>query len=112
MHARMCGPKSLLTTYNTKLLIKPDFPSLADEIAEQHPDMDIRVTAFTVSEKSSNTLQFCNVACQFAHNGTEEGTSAIWASSRENLSSGFPTKRVSNQPAQLQRLARKLIFRS
>ena len=30
-----------------------------------------------------------------------------WASSRENLSSGFPTKRFSNQSPQLQRLARK-----
>ena len=39
----------------TKLLIKPDFPSLADEIAEPHPDMNIKVAAFTVSEKSSNT---------------------------------------------------------
>ena len=28
--------------------------------------------------------------------------SHIWASSRENLSSGFPTKRVSNQSPQLQ----------
>ena len=33
-----------------------------------------------------------------------------WASSRENLSSGFPTKRDSNQFPQLQRLARKLKF--
>ena len=40
----------------TKLLIKPDFPSLADKIAEPHPDMNIKVTAFTVSEKSSITL--------------------------------------------------------
>ena len=39
----------------TKLLIKPNFPSLADEIAEPHPDMNIKVTAFSVSEKSSNT---------------------------------------------------------
>ena len=39
----------------TKLLIKPDFPSLADEIAKPHPDMNIKVAAFTVSEKSSNT---------------------------------------------------------
>ena len=31
----------------------------------------------------------------------------MWASSRENLSSGFPTKRGSNQSPQLQRLARK-----
>ena len=38
----------------TKLQIKPDFPSLADEIAEPHPNMNIKVAAFTVSEKSSN----------------------------------------------------------
>ena len=31
-----------------------DFPSLADEIAERRPDMNIKVAAFTVSEKSSN----------------------------------------------------------
>ena len=33
-----------------------------------------------------------------------------WVSSLENLSSGFPTKRVSNQSPQLQRLARKVKF--
>ena len=38
----------------TKLQIKPDVPSLADEIAEPLPDMNIKVAAFTVSEKSSN----------------------------------------------------------
>ena len=36
-----------------------------------------------------------------------DGTSFKWASSRQNLSSGFPTKRVSSQSPQLQRLARK-----
>ena len=40
----------------TKLLVKPDFSSLADEKAEPHPDMNIKVVAFTVSEKSSNTV--------------------------------------------------------
>ena len=39
-------------------------------------------------------------------------TSDIWASTRQNLSSGFLTKWDSNQPALLQRLARKLKFRS
>ena len=34
----------------------------------------------------------------------------IWALTRQNLSSGFPTKWASNQPAQLQRLDRKLKF--
>ena len=44
------------TTYLifTKLLTEPDFPCLADEIAEPHPDMIIKVAAFTVSEKSIN----------------------------------------------------------
>ena len=45
--------KSLLTLY--LIINKPDFPSLADEIAEQRPDMNIKVAAFTVSEKSGNT---------------------------------------------------------
>ena len=35
---------------------KTDFPSLADEIAEPHPDMNIKVAALTVREKSSNTF--------------------------------------------------------
>ena len=38
----------------TSLPIKPDFPSLADEIAEPRPDMNFKVAAFTVSEKSIN----------------------------------------------------------
>ena len=56
MHARLRGSKSLLTLY--KIINKPDFPSLADEIAEPHPDMNIKVAAFTVSEKSSNTCRY------------------------------------------------------
>ena len=43
-----------LGAFGSGELIKPDFPSLADEIAEPHPDMNIKVAAFTVSEKSSN----------------------------------------------------------
>ena len=39
----------------TKLYIEPDFSCLADELVEQRPDMNIKVTAFTVSEKSINT---------------------------------------------------------
>ena len=38
--------------------LKPDFPSLANEITEPHPDMNIKVAALTVSEKSSNTMKF------------------------------------------------------
>ena len=48
--------------------------------------------------------------------GTEypsrQRTPIIWASTRQNLSSGFPTKGDSNQSPRLQRLARKLTFRS
>ena len=33
---------------------KTAFPSLADEIAEPRPDMNIKVAALSVSEKSSN----------------------------------------------------------
>ena len=53
MHTRLRGSKSLLTLY--QIIIKPDFPFLVDEIAEPHPDINIKVAAFTVSEKSSNT---------------------------------------------------------
>ena len=37
--------------------MEPDFPCLADEIAEPRPDMNIKVAAFTVSEKSSYTIE-------------------------------------------------------
>ena len=36
----------------------------------------------------------------------------MWASTRQNLSSGFPKERDTNQSAQPQRLARKLKFHS
>ena len=35
--------------------MEPDFPCLADEIAEPRPDMNIKIAAFTVSEKSINS---------------------------------------------------------
>ena len=47
MHARLCGPNNLL-------ILEPDFPCLADEIAEPRPDMNIKAAAFTDSEKSIN----------------------------------------------------------
>ena len=43
--------------YMVRIFMKsaqPDFPCLADEIAELRPDMNIKVAAFTVSEKSIN----------------------------------------------------------
>ena len=45
MHVRLCGPNNLST------LMGPGFPSLADEIAEPRPDMNINVTAFNESKK-------------------------------------------------------------
>ena len=54
MQARLRGPNSLLTIYQIK--IKPDFPCLADEIAEPSPNTNIKVATFTVSEKSINTM--------------------------------------------------------
>ena len=52
MHTRLRGPNDLFFLHQ----IEPYFPSLADEIAKPHPDMNIKVAAFTVSEKSINTL--------------------------------------------------------
>ena len=53
MHARSRGSKSVLTLY--QIINKPHIPSLADEVAEPRPDMNIKVAAFTVSEKSINS---------------------------------------------------------
>ena len=53
MHARLRGPSNLLIFH--QIINKPDFPCLADEIAEPRPDMNIKVAAFTVSEKYINT---------------------------------------------------------
>ena len=54
MHANLPCQKSLLTLY--QIINKPDFPCLADEIAEPRPDINIKVAALTVSEKSINTV--------------------------------------------------------
>ena len=49
MHARLCGPNNLFFLH--QLINRTCFHCLADEIAEQRPDMNIKVAAFTVSEK-------------------------------------------------------------
>ena len=54
MHANLRGPSNLLVLH--QIIIEPDFSCLADGLAEQRPDMSIKVTAFTVSEKSINIL--------------------------------------------------------
>ena len=80
--------------------------------------MNIKVDAFTVSGKSSNTSN-SDLRMLIGWKGgvlsaatLKEVACHIWASSRENLSSGFPTKRVLTQSPQLQRLARKSKFRT
>ena len=50
MHANLRGPNNLLVLH--QIIIEPDFSCLADGLAEQRPDIKIKVTAFTVSEKS------------------------------------------------------------
>ena len=64
-------------------------------------------SSFFFDPRSSNLhfFAFCKIFKQFS------SLIHYWASSRENMSSGFPRKRDSNQPAQLQRMARKLEFR-
>ena len=47
MHARLRGPTSQIINIT-------GFPFTAYEIAEPRPDMNIKVSAFTVSEKSIN----------------------------------------------------------
>ena len=42
-----------------KLLIKPDFPSITDGIAQPRQDMNIKVAAFTESKNSSYTFRKC-----------------------------------------------------
>ena len=46
--------KYVFRVYTVMLFMKyaPDFPSLADEIAELRPDMNIKVAAFTVTKSS------------------------------------------------------------
>ena len=63
MHARLRGSKSLLTLY--QIISKTWFP-LSDEIAEPCPDMNIKVAAFTVSEKSSNTFTYISIFLHIA----------------------------------------------
>ena len=62
MHARLRGPNNLFILDEIK--IEPDFPCLADEIVEPRPDMNIKVAAFTVSEKSINTYRNDQGACK------------------------------------------------
>ena len=58
MHARLLCPKNLL--FVQQIEIESNFPCSSDEIAEPRQDVNIRVAAFTVSEKCVNmTILFC-----------------------------------------------------
>ena len=57
MHARLRGPNNLLSLHQVINTVDPDSHSLADQIAEPRPDMNIKVAAFTVNEKSSITYR-------------------------------------------------------
>ena len=60
MHACLRGSQSLFTIYQITCI--HDFPSLADGIAEPHPNMNIKVAAFTVSEKYIWVHNVCHYA--------------------------------------------------
>ena len=59
MHARLRGTNNLFIP-NQIIKMEPYFPSLADEIAEPRPYMNIKVTALTESIKSYYTLIYFN----------------------------------------------------
>ena len=52
MHARLREPSNLLILHF--IINRTCFPCLADEIAEPRQDMNVKVAAFTVSEKYIN----------------------------------------------------------
>ena len=56
MHTRLRGPTNAFILH--QIINRTWFPCLADEIAEPSPNMNIKVAAFTVSEKSINIIQF------------------------------------------------------
>ena len=63
MHTRLRGSKTLLTL--CQIINKTCFLSLADGIAEPHPDMNIKVAVFTVSEKSGNVSHYYSACVTF-----------------------------------------------
>ena len=55
MHACLRDPNNLLIFHH--IIIEPAFPCLTDEVAQPRQGMNIKVAAFTVSEKSINTCK-------------------------------------------------------
>ena len=55
IHTRLRCPNNLFNLHQIiQIHVEPDFPGLADEIAKPRPDMNIKIAAFTVSEKFIN----------------------------------------------------------
>ena len=78
--------------------------SLSNLISEDGSENDVCCNIF-------NSQEFCFTTCkEIAEKHQKVNYKSIWASTRQNPSSGFPTKQVSNQSPQLQRLARKSKF--
>ena len=73
------------------------------------------VTPVNISDEKL-PLYFLNIficcTCNIYPGAVEQATEIYEATTRENLSSGFPTERVSNQSPQLNRLAKKMKLRS
>ena len=77
--------------------------------------MQSRLVAFIIVNSASHSVAFhqglhCLQKYLFIRVSRIQKVKVMWASSLQNLSSGFLTKRDSNQSPQLQRLARKLNF--
>ena len=57
------------------IVIDPDFPSVADEIAEPRPDINIKFTVFTVSKKfyyiGKNNRKKCLNICRRRNAGSK-----------------------------------------
>ena len=58
MHAGLPRPNNLILH---QIISRTQFPLLVDEIAEPRPDMNIKDAAFTVREKSINTVFFLSL---------------------------------------------------
>ena len=71
---------------------------------------DATITRFTITPKSSPQGKYATDSVFYHWFIFTYVNTNIWASFRENLSSVFPTKRVSKPSPPLQRLARELKF--
>ena len=87
------------------MYVEADGPSLYSRREKLSLQYAIRLAA-----NPSNRAHAVSVPRTYVDLYETKPTAIKWASSRENLSSGFPSKRDSNQSPQLQRLSRKSKF--